>query len=1272
MQKIFTACFFLFFWAAATVVLAQVPKDATVPLTATVNTSPVSVTLNWPTPITSTVRVLRRLKGQTGAWTSLLNAANSTQTSLTDANVTLGQTYEYRVERLSNVAAYGYAHVAVEAPVTDSRGKVLLFTDAALVAPLAAEIARLKDDLRGEGWQVIEYVTEASSTVQEVKAKIVSAYNADPVGVKSVFLLGSIPVPYSGNTQWDGHPEHNGAWPADTYYADLNGTWTDATVNNTTPARTANHNIPGDGKFDQNFLPSSAEVAVGRVDFRRIAAAAFGAANTADLYRRYLDKNHNWRAGLYQTEKKALVDDSFGYFNGEAFAANGFRNAYPLVGEANIEQTDFFTNTNPQRWLLGYGTGGGTYTSAAGVGSSSNFATDTVHIVFSNLFGSYHGDWDFESNPFMPSALASRGGILTCGWAGRPHHYYQALASGESIGFCMLQTLNAVYNPGYHPTQAEGGTHMALLGDPTLRAQIVPPARGLTLVQSGCSSVTFGWTSAADPSVSGYHIYRAASPDGPYERLTFDPLPDTTYTDSSPLTGTAYYSVRSVKKETSPGGGVYWNTGAGTPFEVNFTPGVPPLVSTTGAEINCITPAPVIVATSNIPDSKFLWTGPNNFSSQQPSATVTEAGTYIVMVTAPDGCAATATATVTKNTDTPSLSLPSELRYTCSTICAALNLPSLPNIRYEINNQPVTNLTQEFCNAGQYSIKAINTQSGCSKDYPLEVIADVNDPGASAGFSGSGILSCQQQSVQLTGNSTTPGVTYFWNGPDGFTSALQNPTVSKLGQYILTVTNPSNGCTSTDEVGIQGDVVVPTISVPTNVVITCVVATVQICAQVEPSNSSVIWQGPGGFTSTQKCINGSLPGIYTVIATHPVSGCTATAQVSINSDATPPALAITGDNSVLTCLNPAATLCAQVGPDVAVSWVGPFFSSSQICVTVNVPGTYLCVATNIVNGCTSTASAAVLQDVIPPDISIPTIEQLDCNTPCVTVKPNSSTSGAVLSEQEICQPGTYLAQVTNPANGCTAQASFEVNQAPPLFVDVPPIPMFCPGSSITLELKVSGGTPPYRYLWTTGATTASVTLPPNFSGEIAVTVSDDGGCEVVIPPLFIPPFPPIGIVGSTVNESALGANDGAASVTVGGGNGGYTYLWSNGKTTASITGLTGGIYTITVTDVAGCTAVATFEVKTTVGTHETDWLSELTLAPNPTEGISQLTLRLHEPKALTITIQDAAGRLIFEEKMGAAEVFNPKFDLSQQPAGVYFLRLQAGRQTALRRLVIVR
>ncbi|HMX38801.1 MAG TPA: T9SS type A sorting domain-containing protein [Saprospiraceae bacterium] len=1270
MHNTTTRCFLLFFlslWAAAAG--AQVSKDATVPVVAEVDISRPGITLTWPNTLATTLRVSRRLKGQTGSWTSLLNVSNSSIKTLTDTTVLKGQTYEYRVERLSNLAAYGYVHVAVDAPAIDNRGQVLLFVEEALTKTIDPEISRLKADLRGDGWQVVEHIVPDTTTVAQVKSQILKDYAASPTQVKSVFLLGAIPIPYSGNTQWDGHPEHNGAWPADAYYAELNGLWTDATVNNAGTGRIANQNIPGDGKFDQSFLPSAAEIAVGRVDFRRIDPAAFGTADRTGLYRRYLDKDHDWRTGRYTTETRALVDDNFGYFNGEAFAANGFRNAYPLVGEANVVETDFFQNTNPQRWLLGYGTGPGSYTSASGVGNSSNFAADTVHIVFSNLFGSYHGDWDFETNPFMPSALASRGGILTCGWAGRPHHFYQGLASGESIGFCMRETLNAVYNPGLHATQAEGGAHIALLGDPTLRAHIVQPARNVRVAEKACKTLTLAWTAADDATVAGYHIYRAASLDGPYERLNSDAVTDTTFLDTAPLLGQAYYSVRSTKRQTSPGGGIYWNTGTGAPIAVEFEGGEVPQATATGATITCTQPMPTVEATSSVPNASFLWTGPGNFTSSLPNPAVQLPGTYAVLVTAAGNCSSTATAVVVSDTLTPDLSLPTELTYTCDVVCAILELPALPDIVYEMDLQPISDLSLEFCTAGQYTIRATNTRNGCSSDHAIEVVANLAEPGALAGYDGPGIINCQTVGVPLTGNSPTAGVIYQWTGPNGFVSTLRNPLVPFPGTYFLTVINPVNGCSSVDSVTVSGQVEAPIITLPPTYTLTCSTSSLQICAQVSPANSVIQWVGPGGLNSTQLCIVPTLPGKYMLTAINPVNGCTSTATVDVLFDIAIPDLHITGDN-VLTCTLSSVTLCAESNtPGVVFAWSGP----SQVlgkCIQVAFPGVYTCIATSP-NGCTNSMQALVTQDVTPPHIIFTGLEPLDCNTPCITVQFSSITPGVMLDSLRICQPGAYTVEATNPANGCTSTLSFEVKKADTLLVDAPTIPTtLCAGQALNITLSPTGGTLPYRYVWSTGDTTATLALPANFSGPVAYTVSDGGGCEVTFGPVQVQAQPPIGIQITKTNESVGGAADGTALADASGPNGPYKYAWSNGKSEALITGLSAGHYTVTVTDALGCTGVATVEIKVSTALHEVSGELELSLSPNPADAEALLSLSMQEHRELSVRVLDALGRTVAEPWVGRMASGTLRLDVGGLPAGVYWVQVRAGERTGVRKLVV--
>jgi len=622
--------FFLIFNALQ----AQSSKDVTVPLSASITVGPASVTLNWPNPGSAGLLVRRRTKGQGGtAWQDVLNLSNSNLTTVTDNNVTAGQIYEYSILRIiSGLSAYGYAHVAINANTVDSRGKILIFVDSTNADALGVELVRMKNDMRGDGWWPIAFHTGPSSTVQSIKNQIVTSYNEDPANVKAVLLLGNIPVPYSGNTAWDGHPDHQGAWPSDAYYADVNGNWTDATVNNITPSRSINHNIPGDGKFDPSYMPSTAELQIGRVDFSNINAVAFGAADQVGLMKRYLDKNHRWRIGDYAVENKALVDDNFGYFSGEAFGSNGYRNAYPLVGEANIVETDFFDGTESQTYLLGYGCGGGNYNGAGGVGSSSNFATDSINIVFSNLFGSYFGDWDYEIDPFMPSALASRGGILTCSWAGRPHWFNQALASGETIGYCNRETTNAQFNSAYPASFGKGGVHAALLGDPTLRAHILKPATNLTLSNLNCQSVELNWTASAD-SVSGYHIYRALSQDGPYTRLTTNPIVGTNYTDNSPIQGTLFYQVRAIRNTTAPGGGVYSNNAVGAIKFIEFTP-LPQLNATASGPLGCNNESVQLTSGSNDPNASFIWTPAAGLScSNCPDPTASLPGIYVVVVT---------------------------------------------------------------------------------------------------------------------------------------------------------------------------------------------------------------------------------------------------------------------------------------------------------------------------------------------------------------------------------------------------------------------------------------------------------------------------------------------------------------------------------------------------------------------------------------------------------------------------------------------------------------
>ncbi|MDO8969222.1 MAG: T9SS type A sorting domain-containing protein [Saprospiraceae bacterium] len=787
MLRLFTLPCFL---GLTTVLFAQTPQDAVVPLQLSAGLNPPAVSLSWSNPQASDLILRRRIKGAAGdSWVELLNVQETLLNGHFDNGLDGSQVYEYALERKTgSITAYGYGFANFFTPVVDQRGKLLVFIDSTTADALGADLITFKNNLRGEGWETVPFKTGPSTTPQWIKSQIVEAYTNEPNLVKSVLLMGSVPVPYSGSMAWDNQPDHVGAWPCDAYYGDVDGVWTDQNVNLPNTTRAANRNVPGDGKFDQNILPSAVELPVGRLDFRRLSAATFG-DSPVELLRKYLHKNHLWRTGQYKVPQRALVDDHLGWAGGEAFAADGYRNAIPLVGESNVVAGNFI---NSDRFLLGYGTGfNGTYSSAGGIGSAADFSTDSVRMVFANLFGDYFGDWDAETNPLMPALLASKGGVLAVSWAGRPHWMQQGLATGETIGYCLKETQNAQFNTAYGPSNGQSGAHVALLGDPTLRAKVVPPVRDLTVV-SNCDRVNLNWKASSDPEVVAYLVYRSVNHDGPYTRVTPDLIFQTSWADLSPLTVNTFYSVRGVKLEVTPGGGAFYNTSAGAPQSVLFVPGTGPTAIALGGQLDCNTPSLTLGTNFTPPGSAVQWYKPNGEALS--GFTATEAGVYTVVVTAANGCTTAAYATVYLDTLLPQIDFPGLWVLNCFTTTISYTVPSAPpNIQYFYNGTEVFP-GQNLALANGAVFRVHSTANGCSRDYPVTIQVDADAPFVQINHSGL-FLDCNTPSLELQGESGT-NVQYAWAldaGPVFSTS--QQVEVNVPGNYCLTVTG-LNGCSS--------------------------------------------------------------------------------------------------------------------------------------------------------------------------------------------------------------------------------------------------------------------------------------------------------------------------------------------------------------------------------------------------------------------------------------------------------------------------------------------
>ncbi|MBI1184788.1 PKD domain-containing protein, partial [bacterium] len=186
---------------------------------------------------------------------------------------------------------------------------------------------------------------------------------------------------------------------------------------------------------------------------------------------------------------------------------------------------------------------------------------------------------------------------------------------------------------------------------------------------------------------------------------------------------------------------------------------------------------------------------------------------------------------------------------------------------------------------------------------------------------------------------------------------------------------------------------------------------------------------------------------------------------------------------------------------------------------------------------------------------------------------NSATTASVTG----VVAGTYTVTITD-ANGCTASANNTVTEPASLSaVAGVDSNVTCNGlSDGGLTASASGGTSAYSYLWSNSATTASVTGVT--AGTYTVTITDAHGCTTSANNTVTEPASLSAVASVDSNVTCNGLSDGGLTASASGGTSTYNYLWSNSATTASVTGVSAGTYTVTITDANGCTDTASGSV----------------------------------------------------------------------------------------------
>lgn len=360
-------------------------------------------------------------------------------------------------------------------------------------------------------------------------------------------------------------------------------------------------------------------------------------------------------------------------------------------------------------------------------------------------------------------------------------------------------------------------------------------------------------------------------------------------------------------------------------------------------------------------------TGPYTYSwtPAAPSNSVNTnlpAGTsYTVLVEDDNGCTGSTTFSVDPYPPAPAYTLDVNPSYSLSCASPSTTITFAPtgtntSVSWGGPSGTITGTNVVVTSPGTYTYSAINTVSTCSLTGSIVITSDVVLPTAT--FS----TSCNSNTVTLTATPGASSYTAIWFEPTSPPTALGNPATSTVtGIFTLTVTDPTNGCVQTYTTLTS----VPQISIvssPTTNVLTCTNPTIQATASSTSPSVTINWNN-GTSTVTTNPLPITANGTYTATATNTL-GCSSQSIVTVTTNT----LASVSINSqtVIPCTTGSLSLPATTpGLDpYTFSWSpsSPTYTGSVF--TATTPGTYSVVATNAVNGCTTTASQTIVYDNI--------------------------------------------------------------------------------------------------------------------------------------------------------------------------------------------------------------------------------------------------------------------------------------------------------------------
>jgi gliding motility-associated-like protein len=599
----------------------------------------------------------------------------------------------------------------------------------------------------------------------------------------------------------------------------------------------------------------------------------------------------------------------------------------------------------------------------------------------------------------------------------------------------------------------------------------------------------------------------------------------------------------------------------------------------------------------------YLW------SSSETTANLTAkaSGTYYLTVTDSKGCTAKDTSIILQ--PSAAISVTQTVTNTgCGTSVGAINITPANGLApytfawtgpngYTSTNQNITGLA-----AGNYTVKVTDAKLCAITSAPITVSSSGLTLTVTQAITNVDCKGNAKGAIALTVVGGSGSYTYAWTGPNGYTSTAKDITGLKAGSYSVVITDITSAtCTFNPS---AYTVTEPSALQVSNPVITNIkcnggkdgAIALNVAGGTMPYTYS--WTSPNGFSAVTKDISALSAGDYLVT----VTDSKACAQTSGPHSVTQP-LAISVGTPVVTNTGCGTSVGAiNITPTngtapYTFAWTGPNgYTSTTQNITGLAAGSYVVKITDA-NSCFITSTPIVVSSSGLSLNVAPTVKNIDCNgnsngtislvvtggTGNFTYAWSGPTFTSTSKDITGLKAGSYTVAITDVSNTTCSfnPPAFTITEPSAITVSTPQITnITCKdGKTGAISITVGGGAPQYSYAWT-GPNGFTATNTPAISGLFAgtynVTITDANGCKKTATATVTEPATGISFGSPTItNVLCFNAATGKIVLATNGGTAPYTFSWKNAAgsvvgSSATLEGVTAGVYRLDVSDALGC------------------------------------------------------------------------------------------------------